>query len=134
LVSLDAQQEVAQRVGDSDSRHRTSHDSQYFNDQCVQLGVVPAVDDVDGLDFGHEHHSLKGIILDFGQTGPHGVSITLCGLILSSLDDHGDDLEVVEVVQLPGLAVEILHELLGAGIALEHFDVVLYVFGLVGYG
>lgn len=28
----------------------------------------------------------------------------------------------------------VLHELLGVGIALQHFDVVLYVFGLVGNG
>lgn len=59
---------------------------------------MPAVDDVDGLDFGHEHHSLEGVVLDFGQAGPHRIAVPLRGLVLFSLDYHGDDFEVAEVV------------------------------------
>lgn len=89
---------MAQRVSNADSRNRPTHDGQYFDDEGVKLGVMPAVDDVYGLDFGHEHHSLERIFVDLGHTGSHGIPVTLCGLVLFFLDDYRDDLEVTKIV------------------------------------
>ena len=61
--SLDAEDEVAQRVSNTDRCHRSSHYCKDLYDESVETGVVSPVYDVDWLDFGHEHDTLERISL-----------------------------------------------------------------------
>jgi hypothetical protein len=59
---------------------------------------VSFVDDVDGLNFCHEHDALEGISLYLSDARSKGVPVSLSCFVLLWLYNNRDDLEMVEVV------------------------------------
>jgi predicted metal-dependent phosphotriesterase family hydrolase len=102
---------VAEGVDYSKCGHCSAHDGQYLDDQVVQAGVVFEVDDVDGLDFSHEHHPLEGIVSQLHKTRSQRVTVSFNVLSTITLHHHWDYLQMVEVVHLTLLLLEVLHEL-----------------------
>ena len=92
-----------------------------------------AIDDVDGLNFRHEHDSFNRIVGEIDHTRAQGVSVVLLVLLaVSAFDNNWNDLQVVEVILPALLFLEILHKLPRLDISLQLLDVVLDIFGLVG--
>lgn len=59
---------MAEGVEDAQRSHCSAHDRQDFNYEVVEFGLVLAVDDVDGLDLGHEHNSFEGVVFQLDHS------------------------------------------------------------------
>lgn len=60
--SLDSKQEMAERVDQAERGNSASNNGQDADDKVVKVGLMLAIDDVDGLDFCHEHNSFNRIV------------------------------------------------------------------------
>lgn len=124
---------MAEGVDQAERGHSASDNGQDADDEAVKMGLVLAIDDVDGLNFRHEHDSFDRIVGEIDHTRAQGVSVVLLILLpVGAFDNHWNDLQVVEVILPALLFLEILHKLPRLDIALQLLDVVLDILGLVG--
>jgi hypothetical protein len=68
IQSFDSEQKVTHGIHQSQRGHSTSHNCQDLDHEVIEMGLVLAVDDVNGLDFSHEHNTFQRILYQFNGT------------------------------------------------------------------
>lgn len=89
---------MTDRVEDADCCNRSSYNRKDLPRKIIQSRLMLFVNDVDGLDLGHEHDLLSGLIVE-APARSYGISVVLDGFLGAlGLHDYWDDLEMAEEV------------------------------------
>lgn len=123
---------MAEGVEKADGCDGASDDCEQLPDEFVELRLMLAVHDVDGLDLCHEHKLGERLIRP-GGSSPQRISVILTArLLLVPLDHHWDNLYMVQEIDSSFLSRVVLNHCSVVDISLEILNIVLDVLGLMG--